>query len=257
MIQLKEMRKILLSLVVVSLCMSNIEAQKGKNILGFKLAYGVNDFALGGEQQIRRDLTVYPLRGFVQSARIDPGKRYTFGFLYGRQVFDWLRVESGASFNTINYKFRGVFNVMEPRFSPGGDMEMPLSPVLIEGKSSYHHLEFDLALRVYPWKGRWRMFFSPFLTASYYLSDNRKQTIFFENASIKQQSTGENTSVFPVLWLMYSGAGFGLQVQLNSKIELALIGEIGMTLNHYRRDQIFTSSTIASGGGTLKMGYKL
>lgn len=250
------MKYFLITTLLFTLGASPLFGQKGKWIIGLKASQGVNSFDLGGESQIIRDLTVFPIRGAVQTASIERGERYSLGLTFGKQFLNWLRLESGLSFNNTIYAFEGSFNINTPRFSPGGDMELPLSPVFIEGKSSYHNAEIDLAMRIYPFQGRLRLFLSPYITASYYLSNTREQSILYENAWLEKEVVGEDLSSYPAICLVYAGIGGGLEFQFNSKVELAFMADIGTNLNAYRRDQDFTQE-VASLGGTIKLGYRL
>lgn len=250
------MRIMIIILIIICSYNFNSFAQKGKWIVGLEVNKGINTFDWGGESQIRRDLTVYPVRGLAKSAIIEEGQRQSLGLTAGHQLFNWLRIETGISFNTTSYAFSGEFDVEIPRFSPGGDMELPLSPVFIQGKSTYHNLEFDLATRIYPWRGRLRVFLSPSITASYYLSNTREQDIFYENGFLEAQMVGEDVSSYPAIWLIYAGGGAGVEFHFNSKLEVAILSEIGINLNAYRRDRPYVQRTAALGGA-IKLGYKL
>ena len=253
---MEAMRIVIITLFTICSYSFNSFAQKGKWMVGLEVNKGINTFDWGGESQIRRDLTVYPVRGLAKSAVIEKGQRQSLGLTAGHQVLNWLRIETGVLFNTTSYSFHGEFDVNIPRFSPGGDMELPLSPILIQGKSTYHNLEFDLNARVYPWRGRLRCFLSPSITASYYLSNTREQDVLYENGLLEAQMVGEDVSSYPAVWLIYAGGGAGVEFHFNSKIEIALISEIGINLNAYRRDRPYTQR-VATLGGAIKLGYKL
>ena len=237
-------------LVIVSL-----HTSKAQNIVGLEVGYGLNTFFVDIEEQIRRDMLVYPIRGLFKLGFIESGVRNKIGFNFGHELKPWIRLEGGISFLKTGYKFLGIFNINQPRFSPNGDMEFPVSPTRIEGKISHYHLEPRLGFRVYFWKGRIRTFTNPFVGADILLSNTREQLVRYENGSIENQVGLENFN-YPAVWYLSAGAGLGLEYRANKNLEISLIVDVGITLSHYRRDEAY-QPFLGSGDLNFKIGYYL